>query len=169
MIKTRFPLSPYFFGVLSLLLIGGLVIIRLAATVVYNLQTRNMPTAESLILDPYQQTVAQKTDPQELARTGSGLLKKGLPRYAALNFARASELDSNYRDAAYGWAYALFKAKQPNLTTQDRQEINTALDRAERIDPFYRPTIELKQLMAELEKKPDAAQALADRLHLLQQ
>ncbi len=154
---------------LALFFVVGLLVIRVAKGVVYASQAKKTESAEALILTPYTQTVAAKNNAIERAQVGQSLLEKDLPLYAAINFAQAATLDPNYRDAAYGWAYALLQAKGDHLSEQDSQNIHKAITQAEAVDPLYPPLLELKKIVAEAENKPDVMQQVAERLQLLSQ
>lgn len=148
-------------------LIIGLVIISTISNVVYKLNTRDLPRPEELIYPAYEERVKHETEVTKLAKSADGLTKKQMFAYATLNFKRASELDPNYRDMAYGWAYALLQTKNTLLSQTDLEEIRTAIERAESVDPLYPPVLELKKLLADLENNQDIKTSVEHRLQLL--
>lgn len=141
---------------------------RMLTHVAYEQEVKQLGTTDDPVFSAYSQTVSHAKDARSLARVGEKLLVKGMPRFAVLHFKRASELDPNYRDAAYGWAYALLQEKKESLTEADLQEIHTAINRAEAIDPLYIPVLKLKLFLAELEQDQSVINATQARLQLLE-
>src|SRR6266511_4126424 len=93
--------------ILVLGIIGGVLVWQLPNRLVYARRVADLPKPEQVVLPTYTKHVDAQTDVNKLAQTGGKLLDHNMPLYAAPNFKRASDLDPNYRDAAYGWAYAL--------------------------------------------------------------
>jgi hypothetical protein len=154
---------------LVIIFFGGMALIQFITGQVYSSSVKAIPTGEALIYPTYKEHLATQKDTRHLARSGDVLLNSNMPLYASLNFARASELDPNLRDAAYGWAYALLQAKQDKLSPQDLQDIHTAINRAEAVDPMYIPLLKLKLLVAQIEKNQDVITATQARLKALGQ
>lgn len=165
--SVRFRLSVGIF--LLLFLIIGIVITRIITQATYLRQTSHLPTDDTMIIPAYTQSINQRTDTTQIAKAGEQLLAKGMPKYAAINFARASDLDKNSRDLAYAWAFSLVKAKGNNLTSGDLKNIKTALARGEAIDPFYIPLLQLKLLLAQAEHDVPTIEAIQERLRILGQ
>lgn len=156
-----------FFALLIAAFLVGLFGVRLLSGAVYALNTRHLPTDKDVVYPAYEAKVSQATDSPKLALSGKKLLEKQLDAYAVLNFKRASDLDPTYRDAAYGWAYALLKNKPETLTQSDLQSLHTAIDRAEKVDPLYVPVLKLKKMLADLEHDSQTAQAAQKRIELV--
>ncbi len=152
---------------LAVLTVVGLAGSRLVSGQVYRWGTRNLTSPDALVLPAYGEFVAQQTDVDALSRQGRRLLEKNLPGYAALLFRRASELDPNYRDAAYAWAYAVLQANPNQLSLGDRQDIHQAINQIEKVDPHYLPMLKLKLLLARLEGDAATVAATQARLKLL--
>ena len=156
-------------GLLCLaLLLSGLFVIRLVANATYAKQVSSLPVEATEIYDTYAQTVEKKTDVLQLMKNGSELLAKNMPLYAKLNFKRASDLNTNLRDVAYGWAYTLLQSRQSSLTESDLAEIRQAIDRAERVDPHFKPLLQLKLMVAEMTGDQGTMQITQNRLRLLE-
>lgn len=165
--KIKFRLHMFF--VLAALIVAGMTIKSMVVKQTYARETSEMALPDQLIMQPYQAKIDQESDVAHLAQVGSDLLKINLPQYAAMNFKRASDLDKNYREVAYGWAYALVQLDQANIIrTEHIDDVHTALDRVEAIDPNYVPALKLKRLVAELENKTDIVQTVDVRLDLLE-
>jgi hypothetical protein len=161
--KSKMP----FYLMLLVVLLVGIWLIRLVANNTYAKQTRDIPSVESIVLPAYTQKVSRETDIAKLVNVGNGLLDKNLPIYAATAFNKASDLDPNYRDAAYAWGYALMQARNGDLSAAELAQVKTAIDRAEIIDPMYVPLLQLKLLVANIEKNTEVAQATESRLKAL--
>lgn len=161
-------LRPVLMLGLSALLVVGLLVINGVKSVVYARHTKDIPTAESLILPAYSKKVAGESSVAKLAKVGDALLAKDMAAFAELNFKRASELDKNYRDMAYGWAYSLLQSRNGKLTDQDFHDLETAIARAEAVDPHYVPLLQLKIRVEEARGNTSEAKLAQQRLDLLQ-
>jgi hypothetical protein len=165
--KAKFRLHMIF--VLAGLVVLGMTVKSMMVKHSYAHETSTLVSPDQLITETYQAKLDRESDVAHLAKVGSNLLKINMPQYAAMNFKRASDLDKNYRDVAYGWAYALVQLDQANvINTGHINDVHTALDRVETIDPDYIPALKLKKLVAELETKTDIIQAIDARLALLE-
>jgi hypothetical protein len=162
--KTR---PNYLFFLLGSILVVGILLIRGIGSMIYFSQTRNLPTEEGFIDKVYAQTVAHKLDPALASATGITLLLDKYPRYAAWNFKQASDLDPNFRDAAYGYAYAYLQDKKNRLTADDFKVLYEVIDRGEKVDPLYKPLLELKKIIAELENNQTLVSSIDARLQLI--
>ncbi len=165
------PIPPIPFIKVALavgVLLVGFLAIKFVSHAVYTLETKRIISTEDIIFPGYKQKVQKETDVSKLARVANNLSQKNLYTYASLNFKRASDLDPNYREMAYGWAYAILHATNGKLSPQDLTDLHTALTRAEAVDPLYKPTLELKKLIAQLENDKDAQAQADQRLKLLQ-
>ncbi len=170
--KPKIPQLPNFLSWPTLLplvmvLVGGLVIIKMISATVQNAYTHNLSKNEDLITPAYTKHVASESDSAKLATIGNKLMKKQLFAYAALNFKRASDLDPNFRDAAYGWAYTLLEANHNHLTASTLKQLHTAINRTEAIDPFYPPLLHLKITVAQAEGDTATQKIAEQRLKLL--
>ena len=159
--STRFVVTAI------VIIILGISVIIFVPKVVYNQVTAPFVNNDNGVYAAYELNVVKQTDQSKLGQAGEYLLKKQLYPHAALAFKRAADLDPNYRDAAYGWAYAILQDKQTKLTAGDLQDIHDAIKRAEAVDPLYIPLLKLKLLMAEIERDQDTAQLVQSRLRLL--
>ncbi len=166
--NKSFRLNPQFALVLGGIIIAGLVFVKVIIQAVYAREIKQLANPQIVILAPYQEHVSQSTNALKLAQVGEGLLQKKLPRYAEVNFKRASDLDLNYRDAAYGWAYAILARAEGSLTPDDLVSLHTAIDRAEAVDPLYPPLLKLKLIVAKTENNQDLVTLTQNRLNLLE-
>lgn len=153
--------------VLVVIFVGGLIGVKMLSSAVYAVESQKGATEAALIHDVYAQHVREQKDVDKLARVGGALLTRKQYFYAALNLEQASDLDTNYRDVAYGWAYALVQANHDQLTTEHVTDIKTALGRAEKVDPFYEPMLRLKLLIAQIENDDTVATATQSRMATL--
>lgn len=158
---------PTFWVILAVILVGGIVAIRVVAGSVYGLGTKNLPTDEAVVFDAYKAHAATQASAAKAVQIGEKLLDKKLPLYASVNFARASALDPNYRDAAYAWAYALLQAKHDNLSPDDVNDIHSALGRVQKVDPLYKPALEIQLQLAQAEGDKTLTASTQTRLSLL--
>lgn len=156
-----------FWIVLIALFILGVGIIRLVANSAYYKESRKSIDRTAEIKELAQSRVAASTDTPKLISTGQKLLQEDQAEYARLYFARASDLDTNLRDTAYAWAYSIVKSVHGKLSSSDIVEVNQALARAERVDPFFKPVLEMKLVVAKQLGDTSLAQATEARLKLL--
>lgn len=157
---TRF--SPRFAITLGGTLVLGFIVIRLISGAIYAEETRSLPTVETEVLSVYQPTVKKMTDVEKVLKSADRLVLKGYYPFAALLYEQASNLDPNLRDASYGWAYSLLQ--KPQVTASDLVAIHSAIARAEAVDPLYAPLLQVKLIVANLEK--DTATLAATRARL---
>ena len=161
------PTKFLFWGVLFAALGLGVALIKVVSKTVYAAQVSNQPDSKPELLELTQRRVAAKNDVAKLAATAESLLKTNRPEYAKYYFARVSDLDLNLRDAAYGWAYAITKANRGELSSVDLVELTTAIDRGEKVDPFFVPLLELKLALAKSQNNQALINATQKRLDLL--
>lgn len=150
------------------LLLFGPFLVKGITSRAYAAESRAMATNEDLISPAYETALEKTSDVSKLTRVGQGLMTLGFYKYAALNFKRASDVDPNFRDASYAWAYCILKDKHSALTPQDLSQVHLAINRAEAVDPLYLPLLKLKIAVAELEKDQSTLDATHARLSLLE-
>ncbi len=158
--------SPTVYTALALL-VGGFFVVKIASAAIYHNYTKQLVSADTLILPSYEAAVAKRTDAVKLATTADKLAKKKMYAYAAINFKQASSVDKDYLAAAYGWGWAILQAHPQGLAAQDTQAIHDAITRAEAIDPLYPPVVKLKLALAEMEHNDTAKQLAQQRLELI--
>lgn len=152
---------------LGIIFVAGLIILKIVLAAVYTTEAKKGATEAEVIHSVYADRVSKQTDVDRLAKAGHFFLQDRDYFYAALTLKRASDLDANYRDAAYGWAYATFQINQENLTPETMNDIKTGISRAEKVDPYFEPMLRLKLLIAELENDQDTLKATQDRMTVL--
>ncbi|HEY1074863.1 MAG TPA: hypothetical protein VGE59_04185 [Patescibacteria group bacterium] len=158
-------LSSRFAIILGSVFFGGLIVIKLIAGAIYAEETRLLPSAETEILPTYQLTVKKMTNVEKAMKSADRLVSKGYYDFSELLYAQASTLDPNLRDASYGWAYSIIK--KPHLASKDLVDLHTAMSRAEAVDPLYPPLLQLKLIVATLEKDQSTTTATQARLDSL--
>lgn len=152
---------------LGVALAGGVLIINSVKGSTYQSTLQKLPDVGDSMESTFSVSVSKKTDARALAKSADGLLKMKLYSFAAIAFHRASDIDPNYRDAAYGWAYARFQSEQEVLSPQSVDEIKQALARVEAVDPLYIPAIKLRLLIAQKENDVSLVEKLTNRLSTL--
>jgi hypothetical protein len=155
------------FVMLAIGLVIGLVILHFVMDAVYTAGVKKGVSAEEIIYPAYKTHVEGQKDVDKLAKIGNYFLTKKEFYYAALNLKQASDLDLNYRDAAYGWAYAVMQTQGDHPTADRLTEVQTALSRAEKVDPYYEPMLRLKVLVAQLQNNQDMVQKTQARMKAL--
>lgn len=165
LVKTS-PKKLFFWLTLIGLFFLGLGLVRLTANAVYDHVSAAADMPQNL--DGFTKArVARRTDAVKLVNAGQKLLGQNMAEFAAYYFARASELDPNWRDAAYGWGYSVIAGRGGQLGEDDVKQVETAIVRVERVDPFYQPMLELKRALAESRHDQATIDAVNRRLELL--
>lgn len=153
--------------ILTIIFFGGLVLLKVVLAAVYKVESSKGATEAGVIHTVYKHHVSEQKDVDKLAKIGNNLLQDKNYYYAALNLKQASDLDANYRDAAYGWAYATVQINQDNLTADALTEIKTGLTRAEKVDPYYAPMLRLKLIVAQAENNQETVKSTEERMTVL--
>lgn len=157
----------FFWMILGAVFIVGIISIKMVLAAVYSAEVKKGATEAEVIHGAHAARVAQQTDIDKLARNGAAFLLDRDYFYAAVSLKRAAELDTNYRDAAYGWAYATLQLNQNKLTPEVLTDINAGLAQAEKVDPYFEPMLRLKLMIAELENKQEVVSATEARMAIL--
>lgn len=166
--RPLLPIRAAVLGGLLALLVIGIAVERKVAQVLFTKHSAITATEESVLVPAYREKVMNETDVRKLLHTGDTLMAKNMPLYAAMNYERASALDPNFRDAAYGWAYALLQARNAGMKGVELGTIKGAVERAEAVDPLYLPILEIKKSIAGLEHDQSTIEATQARIEALQ-
>lgn len=158
---SRFKVSLPIIVFCVALLIGGMLVIKAITKSIDAHNQKKVAGREDIIYPAYKEHVAKETDMKRLVETGNSFLKSKQYNYAALKFKRASDLDANFRDSAYAWAYSVIKTDSAQLTQQDLHDLHSAFDRIEKVDPLYEPYLKLKSIVSDIEHN-DADKKIAD-------
>lgn len=161
-------IKKYLFWIILIgLFLLGLGGIRMVSNAIESRALARVTDQSAEIMTAYATRVALVQDVSVLVARGEGLLAKGYADYARLNFRRASDLDPNVRDVAYAWGYSLVTARQGQLTSDDTKELAQAIERTEKVDPFFIPLLELKYDLAQKTNDHATAEATKKRLEIL--
>lgn len=157
--------SPKLAIILVVVLVVGIFVLRVVTRTLS--QPRDGANEATDIVSVYSAHVEKQTDVVKLTKNGDALVRKNMPQFAALNYKRASDLNKESRDAAYGWAYATVQANANGLGESALNDISTALDRIEKVDPYYEPMLRLKLTVAEIKGDTQTVTAIKERMQLL--
>lgn len=161
--KIRYP----FWAGCVAVLVAGYFIIQAISEHAFNRALAAFSDTSGDIATLTEQRVGRMNDVNTIMTTAQKLVNKKQTRYAAYYYKRASDLDSNVRDAAYGWAYAVVVGNDGKLTPTLVEAVKEAIARVEKVDPMYIPMLELKLDVAKQTGDTASAEATQKRLDLL--
>ncbi|MBM2820820.1 MAG: hypothetical protein HW405_580 [Candidatus Berkelbacteria bacterium] len=152
--------DPEYFLTRIIIIIGVLGIGFFGAKIIANICYDKWTTEASNLgdfKDRYENKINLETDPYELGKIGMSLLKGDHNEIALKAFAKAAQLDPNWRDGWVWKSYSELKLNEPKTALE-------SLKKAEKIDPIYPLTYQLLTIAYQQIDDPQSAKFTQDKL-----